>query len=667
MANKIEHETHAKSDHRLMLRILPYFLIFTGCLVLFLPLLLLRADRVGDGSEYYALYIAFTETLRPWMSTAAFSGYNGLFLSGTINGLVPVDVLVNSFPVLKLGATADFNHFWLYSALAAIVATPFSNLGDGLPPHSAFLLLHAILMAVTAMTAYRFYGKTGVIAVLVMTLTSPLVWFTNKVHTEFYTYSLGLTAIIFLFSKKYAFSAFALALVSAQNPSFGLVALIVLAVRVIFEFRKPYDFFELIAVVLTVLVVLLHPVYYFSRFGVLSPQFLAGGASLGGNASQFYIWLFDPDLGLFTNWPIGLVFLVLGLALILRSPKDTSSEDKGLSFGSMGWWLCLVYLLVGLYANSSTLNLNSGATLGVARYALWYIPLLFPFFVVVLRWLADKRVRRYVGVVGLLIAVIYSLLLYRPNRSESYTTPSILSRFLQTNASWVYDPPSEVFLERYSGFGEGEMSTQLFAVVGPDCKKVLLLQGDGRDKIAIPEYCLYEKKELRNLLLKKRTKIPNGYTYLSKSDINQLALKVEMNKYYSLATGGDGTFILDDGWSGEEDWGVWSDDAKAILRIPCNTNSKSDKVKRITLKLVGFSASGHPVTKLTVKINQIDVWKGEATSSPNDIEIAIPQGVCLGEVVPITIDIQNPVSPKDLGLSDDTRNLGIGLLGFKLN
>ncbi len=649
-----------------MRRALPYAVIFIGCLSLFFPLFWLRADRIGDGSEYYALYFAIRDTFRPWMSATAFSSYSELYSTGRINGLVPIDVLVNLFPALRLGVTADFNHFWLYSALSAAVASPFSMLGAGLSVHSAFLLLHAILLAVAAMTAYRYYGKTGVATVLVMTLSSPLVWFSNKVHTEFFTYSLGLTAVIFLSSRKYVFSALALAMVSAQNPSFGLVALCVLAVRVFVEYRKPYDFVELCAVVLTVLAVLVHPVYYFCRFGVLSPQFLAGGASLGANASSFYIWLADPDLGLFPNWPLGLFFLMMGLFLMVRGQASALSAAKGPSFGATSWGLCLVYLVVGLYANASTVNVNSGATFGVARYALWYVPLLFPFFFVVIRWLANERVRQYAGTLLLLIALIISLAVYRPYQRESYTKPSTLSRFLQTNAAWIYDPPAEVFLERYSGSNDEDMARQLFAVVGPDCRKVLVLPDAGQEKVFAPGHCMYNPHSLNETLRRKSSKPVATYVYLSDQEAAHMQTRVEMNRFYAVGTEGDGAFVLDMGWSIREPWGVWSDGDRASLLIPCEDTAVPNKTKRVMLRLSGFSVPDRPATGVSIKIGEREVWLGDISSSPKDVEFALPDGACSLGFARIIMDVKNPVSPRSLGLSADPRNLGVGLVGFVL-
>lgn len=649
-----------------MRRALPYTVIIIGCLCLFFPLLWLSVDGVGDGSEYYALYLAIRDTFRPWMSPAAFSSYAELFSTGRINGIVPVDVLVNSFPTLTLGGTADFNHFWLYSALAALVASPFSMLGSGLSVHSAFLLLHAILLSIAAMVAYRYYGKTGVATVLIMTLTSPLVWFSNKVHTEFFTYTLGLTAVIFLFSRKYAFSALALAIVSAQNPSFGLVALAVLAVRVFIEYRKPYNFPELCAVVLTVLVALAHPVYYFCRFGVLSPQFLAGGASLGANASSFYIWLVDPDLGLFPNWPLGLVFLLAGLFLIVRHRASTSPVDDSSSFGAMGWWLCLIYLVVGLYANASTLNVNSGATFGVARYALWYVPLLFPFFVVVIRRLNGKKTLRNGSFAPLLVSMVISVMMFNPSRPADSSTPTTLSRFLQKHASRIYDSPAEVFLERFSGYGEGELTHQLFAVIGPDCRKVLLLPDAGREKIFAPGHCMYDPRSLNEVLRKKVSKPFATYVYLSDEETVSLPVRVEMNRFYAVGTEGDGAFVLDTGWSIREPWGVWSDGDRASLRIPCEDTAVPNKTQRVMLRLSGFSVPDRPATGVSIKIGEREVWLGDISSSPKDVEFALPDGACSLGFARIIMDVKNPVSPRSLGLSADPRNLGVGLVGFVL-
>ena len=78
-----------------------------------------RPVRVGDGSEYYALFLAWRAGGRPFMTDAAWAAYEALYAGRSVDGLVAPHDLVRAFPALVQGATADFNHFWFYSGAAA--------------------------------------------------------------------------------------------------------------------------------------------------------------------------------------------------------------------------------------------------------------------------------------------------------------------------------------------------------------------------------------------------------------------------------------------------------------------------------------------------------------------------------------------------------------------
>ena len=49
----------------------PYIIIALASGLVFLFFSSLSVYRVGDGSEYYALFYAWSDTLRPWMSDSA--------------------------------------------------------------------------------------------------------------------------------------------------------------------------------------------------------------------------------------------------------------------------------------------------------------------------------------------------------------------------------------------------------------------------------------------------------------------------------------------------------------------------------------------------------------------------------------------------------------------
>lgn len=429
----------------------------------------------GDGPEYYALFFAWTETLRPWMTDQAWGAYSTYQETGIPN-LYPAEFLSELFPGLRVGDTADFNHFWMYSFAASVV-----SLGV-LGPYESFILLHALAMCMTITIGYRSAGWPGISAVLLLTIASPVAWYYQGVHPEFVTHCLLLSAFILALSNRLEYSALLTAFAATQNPGFSIVSVMLLGFQFLAS-KKSYSGKETLAVVLSVAVLALHPTYYFFRYGVITPQMFAGGADVGSNLSYWYIWLIDPDIGLLPNWILGLVVGTLGAAAIFtRSVKWPN--------GWGGALFALALLTVGLFTASSTQNLNSGALPGPARYSLWFICLLYPITVAFIRAVYHSRTLLLASTA---VVVIYSAINYPSNAAYTlgdYVVPTALSRFIQTNFSWAYSPPPEVFLERYSG--RGEIDDTFLAVVGPDCRKILILpRNETRTAVSMPHNCTH--------------------------------------------------------------------------------------------------------------------------------------------------------------------------------
>ena len=122
--------------------IAPYLYLSIGLLFIFILFGKITPTRVGDGSEYYALFYAWDVTLKPWMTSISYDAYEKLYSLHLINDLMPREWIENAFPALKIGATGDFNHFWFYSFLAFLCAKTLSLIGFDLQIHESFLALH---------------------------------------------------------------------------------------------------------------------------------------------------------------------------------------------------------------------------------------------------------------------------------------------------------------------------------------------------------------------------------------------------------------------------------------------------------------------------------------------------------------------------------------------
>ncbi|MBA1275228.1 hypothetical protein [Stutzerimonas azotifigens] len=627
----------------------PFLVIVLIIGLLFFTLAILPAIRVGDGSEYYGLYLAFESAFHPWMTSDVFSSYQAFADSRAVLGLVSADQLASAFPTLRLGDTADFNHFWFYSFLAFLIGYPLS-----ISPHSAFLVLHGALFTVPAFMSFLYYRWLGFGVFFLFSLSTPLIWFSNKAHTEFLTYCLGLAAVLAVLQARYVAAAFFMAVVSTQNPSFALLAGLLLCFRIFQLSEKQYSFGDVVAIVCTVLLVLLHPVYYFLRFGVATPQLLAGGADLGKNIGYFYIWLVDPDIGLLPNWPLGvllLIFAFVGFRLFRRGPDFFENR--------MAWLFFLVsYFLVSVYSHSSTVNLNSGATINIARYSLWYIPLFFPIALIAAKWLVLSRAR-WVSAFCIIIPFLgIALLTFFPAKYESYTTPTRLSYFLQSRFPALYDPPPEVFLERFSGVGEAADKKRAL-VVGPDCKKILFIPGDTDLLVTTPRGCLLSQQRLAELLESKNYQ-SETYFRLTSDEMRSSALRIEPGVRYEFKRGGSGNFALGDGWGRGEDWGVWSEGARANLHIPCTVGRDLS----VVINAGGFVYPGRDSTALEISAAGIKLWSG-GLSDARDIPLTIPASGCVEGSLHISFDLANPQSPLHAGLSNDPRVVGVSLYSFR--
>ncbi|MET0320338.1 MAG: hypothetical protein ABW069_06420, partial [Duganella sp.] len=312
-----------------------------------------------------------------------------------------------------------------------------------------------------------------------------------------------------------------------------------------------------------------------------------------------------------------------------------------------------LYLAINLYAQSSTTNLNSGGTPGVARYALWYLPLWLP----LLLWLAARVPWRRppgmaLGALCLLLTGV-AIVCYDPRQPESYLRPSALSLALQTRLPGWYDPPPQVFSQRY-GAGDTGSVQGVGLVVGPDCRKALLLDTVSMTRAAAPGKCLYDLARLnayRRALGRQATR----YVELGEALTASLRLQAAPGSYRTDAAGSGG-FALGQGWSGREPWGVWSDGPQAALHFPCRA-----RAWELRLALQPFSRQA-----LTVTAGGKVLWQGALPADGPALRLAIAPAYCNDHVVTVVLHIARPTRPSALGPSHDRRQLGVALSGFTI-
>ena len=612
--------------------------------------------RVGDGSEYYALYLSWIATARPYLSPALASTYGEMLASKQIIGLhVPFDAFAKAFPHLLVGSTQDVNHFWFYSGLAALIGivTPFGSLTD---PTNAFIALHVLLALAATTIAFYLFRWAGLIAVTLILVASPAIWFANKVHTEYFTITLTSIAVLSLLGRRFTWSVLALALAATQNPSFAVGAVIIGLLWLTDSAQRPTKL-DAALVGLASVTAILHPLYYFSRYGGFTPQLFGSGATTDlSSVRHFYIWLLDLDVGLLPNWPLGILLLLLGLHAIPR-------------FRFEGGWRAIVALVtlfvIDLAANSMTVNLNSGATVDVARYGTWYLCFFLPFAITWLRTenesAAASRFRPLqFALVGALATI--SIFAYRPWLSQRHTKPTSVSLWVQTHAPWLYSPPGEIFYERYGG-AEGP---QIAAVVGPDCRKIvfttqLSAAGEVRSKYCNEKF--WDRKGLTRILERKRSATDGFWSVVRINEVEAKSAQIRLHPGDRIEPK-DMTKFLSRGWSPPEQWGAWTVDRDARLSLPVYTEEFPSGAC-VELRVVGFAPDKpREVTLSAWGVQPLTLWLDQ---QPKTLTIEVPPGT-LDAVKPLKLrfHILNPISPNSLGLSQDIRSLGLGLISVQI-
>jgi hypothetical protein len=133
----------------------------------------------------------------------------------------------------------------------------------------------------------------------------------------------------------------------------------------------------------------------------------------------------------------------------------------------------------------------------------------------------------------------------------------------------------------------------------------------------------------------------------------------------SFARGANGVNALVSGWSQPESWGTWSVDREASLELAF---AKSSRPLALELK---FRAVPMPIAQpRTVECatdgRTLHRWEFLQTEHEGLRVIRLPDEVSATGIVVLTFVNMNARSPKELGLSEDERVLGIGIESLRL-
>ena len=123
-----------------------------------------------------------------------------------------------------------------------------------------------------------------------------------------------------------------------------------------------------------------------------------------------------------------------------------------------------------------------------------------------------------------------------------------------------------------------------------------------------------------------------------------------------------GAPALRSGWWQAEDWGVWSSEKPA--RLALRTKPGRERSLFLLLDLNPFLHASHPEANLTCRVGgkEAGAWSASLGRPVRPLFVEIPAAEIDREgVFEMEFLTQNPCSPRQVGLGDDGRLLGVGL------
>lgn len=622
----------------------------------------LPKDRTGDGSEYYGMEMAVGLEHRTYVQSETWAAYEQLRESGQIRGMQPAADLKAFYQRLTLNGGTDFNHFWLYPAAAAALGHAGMLVGLSSESHAHFMLLHAMLIAGLLLICTHQHGWRGLLAAAAIVFASPVLWYVNKVHTELFTVTLTTAALAFALRERWAYAGLFLAIVTTQNISFVVPAFAACAMALYAHARNRghgMSPLEVTTLALAPLATILHPFYYFARFGSFTPQLINGGAQVSDlNVLSSLRYVFDPDIGLLPSWPLGL-FIIAAATHGLLTRRFLRPSVTVLGFA-------VIYTLAAMLAQAATTNVNSGGTFGPARYGLWYICLFYPLMAVLRPMATTQRNRWLVCAAWILtaLAALASARLAWPTKIESYLTPTRAASLIYGYVPWLWSPTEEVFYERNSGVGELRPTTPAL-IVGPRCRKALYMPGNESDKINVypTNVCALTPEGAAELVAASFTKPPAKPQYFIVDPMHLPKPKILPAK--QIVEAASLRPYLSEGWSADEPSGVWSlgNDSQLRLRLQGPTAEGTQLVLQVT----GLWTPKRQSMDVASRVNGGSWQTQKLTASapqPDQIRIKLPK-LDAGEEVQVDLRYESPASPAELGMSLDNRMLGIYLMSLQ--
>lgn len=154
---------------------------------------------------------------------------------------------------------------------------------------------------------------------------------------------------------------------------------------------------------------------------------------------------------------------------------------------------------------------------------------------------------------------------------------------------------------------------------------------------------------------------------LCSSNVASAAQPLSNGAEVLFGAGGTAAPYMLDGWSHPEPWGAWTDGVRAVLQLPLTQVPRGPV--NIVLEANAFIQANHPELRVSVSCENTVIAKW-VISTPDIASHAatIPEWLTAehGALV-LSLNLENPKAPSDLGEFSDCRRLGLGVRRLQLN
>lgn len=637
--------------------------------IAFLP----RGPRIGDGSNYLAMLVTLGKSGHPWMDAQDEELWSSLVEKYPDDHYATVDIFKQRLHKLTNQNGIHMPHFWFYPLLA-LPFYPAAKMA-GTSPAYAFNILHAFLLVAGILVVRKQHDVPGIIAFLLLIFASPVLFFINKVHTEYYTVIISCMAVSLFWKKKYLWAMIPFAMATTQNPPFVIPAFLC-GLFWIYETLRAHGAKQglprllgvrnLTLIAIAVILVFLHPAYYYLQLGGMTPQVITGHAKAHLNISRIDLlnrmacWIMDPDIGLLPNW-LGAIPIIVAFATlaICRSYRKN-------------WPLIILFTIsasIFAFAHSRTNTVPHGGTVDIARYSLWYLCFFYPPLVLIVTEVLKSSAKPKIVSATLAIALLAANSnRYHPFQRERYLHSTPVANFVYAHVPWLYNPVPVIFAKRSIC---NKKVPPVWAIANPEATKILIRQKymDG----LTPKTAPMPINAPKTFDSERLFKYANAYFYISKADhvyINN-GLEYRLEPKYEVGqtiqfNDRSASPLLGEGWSKPEKFGYWSDSPEAVINFTL-TGEAPQGVCELTLGWRAYAPDADHSQKIAVSLNGVAIgentfsgMKTETASMKLDAKILKPKNR-------LAFTMSNPQSPRDLGYGKDPRPLGVGIVTMKIS